>query len=117
MVAWRVDRESKQRQRAEQTTASLGLLNEIGERLSHTLDVDEALPGVVRLLVRGLPVETVWLYLEPDSPGGERRVIREVREGVAADTEFPVDGLHRLAAETREPVTLGDRAGRRAALG
>ena len=109
MVAWRVELESKQRRRAEQTSASLGLLNEIGERLSHTLDVEEALPGVVKLLVRGLPVASVWLCLEPDGPGGERRVIRELREGTAAEIEFPVDGLHRLAAETREPVTLGDR--------
>jgi len=109
LVAWRVDREARQRQRAERTSASLGLLNEIGERLSHTLDVEEALPGVVRLLVRGLPVETVWLCLEPDSPGGERRVIRELAAGSTSETEFPVDGLHRLAAETREPVTLGER--------
>ena len=109
MVAWRVDLESKQRRRAEQTSASLGLLNEIGERLSHTLDVEQALPGVVKLLLRGLPVESVWLSLEPENPGGELRVIREIRDGIALETEFPVDGLHRLAAETREPVTLGDR--------
>lgn len=109
MVAWRVDLESKQRLRAEQTSASLGLLNEIGERLSHTLDVEQALPAVVALLVRGLPVESVWLCLEPDSPGGESRLIRDVREGMAADVDVPVDSLHRLATETREPVTLGNR--------
>jgi signal transduction histidine kinase len=109
MVAWRVDLESKQRQRAEQTSASLALLNEIGERLSHTLDVEQALPGVVELLVRGLPVNTVWLCLEPDAPGGGRKVIRESRGGAVSQAEFPVDGLHRLAAETREPVTLGGR--------
>jgi signal transduction histidine kinase len=109
LVAWRVDREARQRQRAEQTSASLGLLNEIGERLSHALDVEQALPGVVRLLVRGLPVNSIWLCLEPDAPGGELRVIREQRDGVVAEAEFPVDGLHHLAGETRELVTLGDR--------
>ncbi len=109
MVAWRVDLESKQRQRAERTSAGLSLLNEIGERLSHTLDVDQALRGVAGLLLRGLPVETVWLCLESDAPGGDRTVILESREGPAASDELPVEGLHRLVIETRELVTLGDR--------
>ncbi|TAK65457.1 MAG: hypothetical protein EPO22_04770 [Dehalococcoidia bacterium] len=109
MVAWRVDLESKQRQRAERTSASLGLLNEIGERLSHALDVEAALPGVVQLLMRGLPVQCVWLCLEPDAPGGAPRVIEELCDGASHDAEMPVDGLHRLAIETGEPVTLGDR--------
>jgi signal transduction histidine kinase len=109
MVAWRVDLESKQRRRAEQTSASLGLLNEISERLSHALDVEQALPGVVALLMRGLPVQCVWLCLEPDAPGGEPRVIVELCDDVSQDAELPVDGLHRLAIETGEPVTLGDR--------
>jgi signal transduction histidine kinase len=109
MVAWRVDLESKQRQRAEQTSASLGLLNEIGERLSHTLDVEQALPGVVQLLLNGLPVQSVWLCLDPESPGAERRVIAERRADAPLDVEPPTDGLHRLAIETGEPVTLGER--------
>jgi signal transduction histidine kinase len=109
MVAWRVDLESKQRQRAEQTSASLGLLNEIGERLSHTLDVEQALPGVVALLVSELPVDAVWLCLEPESPGGERRVIREMRHPAAGRADVDVDRLHEIAAATREPVRLGGR--------
>jgi len=109
MVAWRVDLESKQRQRAEQTSASLGLLNEIGERLSHTLDVDEALPGVVALLAQSLPIETVWLCVEPDAPGGERRVIRETSRPSAGQAEPPIDRLHELVAESREPVRHGGR--------
>ncbi len=109
LVAWRVDREARQRQRAEQTSASLGLLNEIGERLSHTMDVEQALPGVVRLLMRGLPVQCVWLCLEPEARGGEPRVIEELCGDAPQDLELPVDGLHRLAIETGEPVTLGER--------
>jgi len=109
LVAWRVDREALQRRRAEQTSASLGLLNEVGERLSHTMDVEQVLPDVVRLLLRGLPVQSVWLCLEPETAGGQPRVIEERREGVPPASELPVDGLHRLALETREPVTLGER--------
>src|SRR5512134_2430085 len=48
LVAWRVDREAKERMRAENTSASLRLLNEVGEILSHTLEVEQQLPQVVR---------------------------------------------------------------------
>ncbi len=67
LVAWRVDLEMKQRLRAEKTSASLGLLNEVGESLSHTLDVEQQLPHVLRRLLSGLSLESVWLCLEPES--------------------------------------------------
>jgi len=69
LVAWRVDLEARQRLRAERTSASLRLLNEVGEILSHTLEVEQQLPQVVRRLLVELSLESAWLCLEPD-PGG-----------------------------------------------
>jgi glucose-6-phosphate-specific signal transduction histidine kinase len=79
MVAWRVDLESKQRQRAERTSASLALLNEIGELLSHKLEVEQELPAVVERVMLGLPVDAAWLCLEPGSPDAARAAIVKAR--------------------------------------
>ncbi len=59
LVAWRVDLESKQRQIAERTSASLSLLNQVGESLSHTLEVEQRLPTVLKQLQVGLHVDSV----------------------------------------------------------
>jgi signal transduction histidine kinase len=67
LVAWRVDLEAQQRRRAETISARLALLNEIGERLSHTLEVEQQLPGVLRRLLTGLSLQSVWLCLEAES--------------------------------------------------
>jgi signal transduction histidine kinase len=107
MVAWRVDLESKQRQRAEQTSASLALLNEIGERLSHKLEVEQELPAVVERLRRGLPVDAVWLCIEPQSPEASRTIIIEPRTQHAVD-DLRVEEIHRLVSEHLEPVMLDD---------
>lgn len=107
MVAWRVDLESKQRQRAERTSAGLALLNEIGERLSHRLEVEQELPAVVGRLAHGLPVEAAWLYLEPPSPDGHNTVLIEP-PGIATD-DVRVEALDRLAAERHGPVVVEDR--------
>jgi signal transduction histidine kinase len=69
LVAWRVDREAKERMRAEDTSASLRLLNEVGEIVSHTLEVEQQLPEVVRRLQQGLSLRSVSLCLEPESGG------------------------------------------------
>lgn len=109
LVAWRVDLEAKQRRRAEQTSASLSLLNEIGESLSHTLDVEERLPAVLRRLLSSLPLRAAWLCLEPESAGGDLLVITEVADSrTAAPTGLARD-LHEQLAATLEPVTEGDR--------
>jgi signal transduction histidine kinase len=100
MVAWRVDLESKQRQRAERTSASLGMLNEIGERLSHKLEVEQELPAVVERLFHGLPVDAAWLCLEPLYPDESGAVIIEP-QGYAG---LPTAELHQLVAERRVPV-------------
>lgn len=67
LVAWRVALEAKLRQRAERTSASLSLLNEVVDVLSHTLEVEQQLPRVVQRLLSGLRLESVWLFLEPES--------------------------------------------------
>ncbi|MFV1990939.1 MAG: sensor histidine kinase [Acidimicrobiales bacterium] len=77
LVAWRIDKESVLRQKAETTSARLALLNEIGESLSQTLEVEQQLPGVLRRLRAELTLQTVWLVLEPDSENGEQTVILE----------------------------------------
>ncbi len=107
MVAWRVDLESKQSQRAEQTSASLALLNEIGERLSHKLEVEQELPAVVERLQSGLPVDAVWLYIEPQSPEAAPVIIVEPRSQSRIH-DLRVEEVHRLVAEQGEPVMLDD---------
>lgn len=107
MVAWRVDLESKQRQRAERTSASLALLNEVGEQLSHKLEVEQELPAVVERLQRGLQVDAVWLCIEPQSPEASRMMIIEPRTQPAIDG-LRVEEIHRLVLQQVEPVILGD---------
>src|SRR3990172_6382997 len=109
LVARRVDEETRQRLRAEGTSASLRLLNEVGEILSHTLDVEERLPGVLRRLLSSLPLRAAWLCLEPESAGGDLLVITEVADSrTAAPTGLARD-LHEQLAATLEPVTEGDQ--------
>ncbi|MBI5285055.1 MAG: hypothetical protein HY874_08190 [Chloroflexi bacterium] len=108
MVAWRVDLESKQRRRAEQTSASLALLNEIGERLSHKLEVEQELPAVLERLLLGLPVDAAWLCLDPAAPHGSRAVTVRARGNDTAG-DLRVDELHQLVTERREPVVLDGR--------
>jgi signal transduction histidine kinase len=107
MVAWRVDLESKQRRRAERTSASLALLNEVGELLGHKLEVERELPAVVERLLAGLPVDAAWLCLEREAPGPARAVIVKSRDGRAAG--LAVEAIDGLVAERREPVVLEGR--------
>ena len=103
VVARRVDLETKQRQRAEQTSASLSLLNEIGESLRHTLEVEEQLPRVLRRLLSGLSLEATWLFLEPDPPGDDLLIIEEVASGASAPGRLAHE-LHGRVASTRGTV-------------
>ncbi len=102
LVAWRVSLEAVLRRRAETTSTRLALLNEIGERLSRTLDVERQLPGVLRRLLTGLSLQSAWLVLEPESEDGERTVILEGR---------PVTplGLHARVAAEQETVVVDDQ--------
>ncbi len=104
LVAWRVDIEARQRQRAEETSARLALLNEVSERLGRRLEVEPALPGVVEQLREGLAVEAVWLCLESEAPAGEVQVI-----GTAPGREQAPQEVHRLAAATCDPVRIEAR--------
>jgi signal transduction histidine kinase len=106
VVARRVDLETKQRRRAEKTSASLSLLNEIGESLSHTLDVEDQLPRVLRRLLSGLPLEATWLYLEPESPGGDLLVMEEVASGASAPGRLARE-LHERVSSMGGPIADG----------
>src|SRR3970040_542936 len=109
LVAWRVDLETKQRLRAERTSASLRLLNEVGEVLSHTLEVEQQWPRVLRRLLSGLSLESVWLHLEPDSNGAGPLIITEVSDPrLRPPTELAHD-LHRSVALEQTGATVDSR--------
>jgi len=74
LVAWRVDLEAKQRQRAEKTSASLRLLNEVGADLTRSLDVEGALANVPARLVDAMGMETAWICLQ-DERADERQTL------------------------------------------
>lgn len=103
LMAWRVEREAKLRLRAENTSASLRLLNEVGEILSHTLEVEQQLPEVVRRLQTGLSLESVSLSLEPEPDGGGPTLI---------GTSMP-PGLGEEFHELSGPGSEADAAGGR----
>jgi len=106
LVAWRVDLEAKQRLRAEKTSASLRLLNEIGEMLSHTLEVEKQIPQVLRRLLSGLSLESVWLSLEPESDDCAPLTIMEASDPrLALSSAFAQDLNLRLASK-QEPVLI-----------
>lgn len=96
LVAWRVDKEAVERRRAETTSARLALLNEVGESLGQTLDVERQLPGVLRRLLAGLSLQAVWLVLEPVSEGGAATVLAEGDQASSVDEQ--ATRLHARAA-------------------
>lgn len=107
LVAWRVDLEAKQRLRAEKTSSSLSLLNEIGESLSHTLEVEARLPHVVRRLLSGLSLRAVWLCLEPESRQGPILLIQEANTRSADPSATLAPALHERVSRSRSAVTDG----------
>lgn len=94
LVAWRVDIEAKQRRRAEKTSASLSLLNQIGEALGHTLEAEAQVPIILRKLTSGMPLQSAWLYLEADRESGPRLLIERSGEGGRVQARSPEE-LHR----------------------
>jgi len=76
VAAWRVALETKQRQIAERTSASLGFLNMVGDMLSNTMDVEQRLPRVVDELVTALDLQAAILTLGPEATEAEPVVIR-----------------------------------------
>jgi len=110
LVARRVDAETRQRLRAEGTSTRLQLLNEVGEILSHTLEVEQQLPRVLRCLRSGLSLESVWLHLEPDSNGAGPLIITEVSDPrLRPPTELAQD-LHRRLSLEQTRATVDSRA-------
>jgi two-component system sensor histidine kinase DegS len=67
IVAWRVDMESKQRLIAERTSASLRLLNKVGEVLSNTLNAESQLPQVVDEVQSALGMQAIVVSLAAES--------------------------------------------------
>ena len=110
LMAWRVDLEAKQRLRAEKTSADLKLLNEVGETLSNTLEVEQQLPQVVRGLLLGLSLESVWLCLEPESAGeGSLTTVEASTPGAPSPTGLAQD-LHRRLESGQGPLLVDDRS-------
>ncbi|OGO51569.1 MAG: hypothetical protein A2148_01465 [Chloroflexi bacterium RBG_16_68_14] len=110
LVAWRVDLETKLRKRAEETSASLRLLNEVGEILSHTLDVEQQVPRVLRCLLSGLPLEAAWLCLEPETDGsGTTTLVESADSRLSAPAELALE-LHRRLAQTQQPLVSENRS-------
>ena len=108
LVAWRVDLETKQRRRAEETSASLKLLNEVGEALSPTLEVEQQIPQVLRRLLSGLLLDSVWITLEPNAEGGDLVTLVEVSEPRSTPPTQALQDLHRrLVSEQARVATDG----------
>jgi len=95
LVAWRVTLESRLRRRAEQTSASLSLLNEVGDVLSHTMEVEQQLPRVVRALLSGLGLESAWLFLEPKSDGSDPLIVLDAASPELYPPVESITGLNR----------------------
>ena len=106
LVAWRVELETKQRLRAEKTSASLRLLNEIGEILSHTLEVEQRVPQVLRRLLMGLSLESVWLCLEPESDDCDLLTMIETSDPRSPSSTAFAQDLHRLFASKQGPMDM-----------
>jgi len=94
LVAWRVDIETRHRRRAEKTSASLSLLNQTGEALSHTLEAEAQVPIVLRKLISDMPFESAWLYLEADRQSSPRLLVEPPDEGDRVQARSPAE-LHR----------------------
>ena len=94
LVAWRVTLESRLRQRAEQTSASLSLLNEVGDVLSHTIEVEQQLPRVVRALLSGLGLESAWLFLEPKPDGSDALIVLDAVSPALGPPVESITGLN-----------------------
>lgn len=109
LVAWRVGLETTQRRRAEATSARLAVLNEIGESLGRTMDVEQQLPGVLRRLLNGFSLEAVWLCLEPESGDEPVSVIAEAKDTAHALWAARARDLHQRVASSAETLTLDDR--------
>ncbi len=102
LMAWRVDLEARQRLRAEKTSADLKVLNEVGETLSNTLEVEQQLPEVVRRVQHGMSLESAWLCLEPESGGlGPLTTVESSDPPSPPPTDLALDLHHRVVAQQR----------------
>ncbi len=107
LVAWRVDRETEQRRRAEKTSDDLKLLNEVGEILANTMEVEQQLPQVVRRLLEGLSLESVWLSLEPEFRGGGSLLVDASTPGTRPPAES-AEELHKALIQSHDHVVTAN---------
>ncbi len=107
LVAWRVDIEARHRRRAEKTSASLSLLNQIGEALGHTLEAEAQVPIILRKLTSGMPFESAWLYMEADRQSGPRLLIEPSDGGGQIQPRLPQE-LHRRIETAGAPQVNED---------
>lgn len=91
VVASKVELETKQRLRAEKTTAELGLLNEIGAMLIYTFEIEHELSQVLCRLVAGLPARSAWLCLTPEVEGGSPLLLQQPAAPPAKETILDFD--------------------------
>ncbi len=121
LVAWRVDKEMIQRRKAETTSARLAILNEIGETLGRTLEVEQQLPDVLRRLRAELALQTVWLVLEPEFEDGSPTVLVEGVQKASANER--AKSLHQHAVSSQKATLVAGQeaivllAGEERALG
>jgi signal transduction histidine kinase len=87
----------------------LALLNEIGERLSHTLDVEQQLPGLLRRLLTGLSLQSVWLWLEAESEDTSAVLLTEVADPRLPFAVAHAQALHKHIASSQENIAVDGR--------
>ena len=106
IVAWRVDRETEQRRRAETTSAELALLNEIGGSLSYAPDVERELPLMLRRLADGLSCTFVWICLSAESEGGAPLILQEPAHAGSSTSRGTILDCHRELKERHQSTIV-----------
>jgi serine phosphatase RsbU (regulator of sigma subunit)/anti-sigma regulatory factor (Ser/Thr protein kinase) len=92
------------RRQAEQTTARLGLLQEVTARLARTLTTEEAVDAVMETLVSRLGANRAGVFLR--TPEGGLRVVAGHRDGSRAAPQY-----RDLPPGSRDPVSVTGTTG------
>ena len=102
------EKEQQLRRKAENTSSRLSLLNQIVERLSHTLEVERELPHVLGQLLSSLSLGSIWVCLEPEHAGEDMLVIAEASNRPPPSASA-VTALHVRAASQGEATAAYGR--------